>query len=113
MADRAPMTKIVRQLRSGQVTIPVYFRRKLGITEDTLLQMTVIGGELRITPVCVREADTGTPWLKELYARFAPVREEAAPHSEVEINADIDRALEQVRRNMLKSFLTPSSSSVA
>ncbi len=40
-------TKIVRQLRSGQITIPVEFRRELGIEGEGMLQMTLKDGELR------------------------------------------------------------------
>lgn len=99
MPEKEPMTKIVRQLRSGQVTIPADFRQELGIGEDTLLQMTLVAGELRIRPVQVRESAEGSPWLKELYQRFAPVRGEAAGYSEAEIDSEIDRALAQVRHS--------------
>lgn len=85
--EKEPMTKIVRQLRSGQVTIPADFRKELGIDEHTLLQMTLVSGELRIKPVEVRESAEGSLWLKELYQRFAPVREQAASFSEEEIDS--------------------------
>lgn len=97
MAKKEPMTRIVRQLRSGQVTIPANFRKELGIGEDTLLQMTLDHGELRIRPVQVRAGGEGSAWLKELYERFGPVREEAADMSEGEIDAEIDRAVAHVR----------------
>jgi hypothetical protein len=95
--EKEPTTRIVRQLRSGQVTIPADFGRRLGIVEDTLLQMTLVAGELRIRPVQVRESRVGSPCLNELYERFAPVREEAAGYSEEEIDADVDRAVARVR----------------
>jgi bifunctional DNA-binding transcriptional regulator/antitoxin component of YhaV-PrlF toxin-antitoxin module len=98
VSDRASATKIVRQLRNGQVTIPADFRRQLGIDEDALLQMTLVSGELRIKPVHVRESAAGSPWLKELYQRFAPVREEAAKYSEEEVDAAIERAVTEVRK---------------
>ena len=91
-------TRIVRQLRSGQVTIPVEFRRELGIDEDSLLQMTLTDGELHIKPVHVSPRAKGSPWLKDLYNRFAGARKEAAKYSEEEVNADIDRAVTDVRR---------------
>jgi AbrB family looped-hinge helix DNA binding protein len=91
-------TKIVRSLRNGQVTIPAEFRRQLGIDDDSLLQVTLSQGELRIKPVRTKEQGLGTPWLKELYDRFAPIREEASTYSEEEINADIDRAVRAVRQ---------------
>lgn len=97
MAGSEVTTKLVRQLRSGQVTIPADFRRQLGIQANTLLQVTLVAGELRIKPVRVAEHDQGSAWLKELYDRFAPIREEASKYREEEINADIDRALADVR----------------
>jgi hypothetical protein len=41
----------------------------------------------------------GSPWLKELYDYFAPVREEILERgiSEDEVNADIDAAVAAVR----------------
>jgi AbrB family looped-hinge helix DNA binding protein len=90
-------SKIVRSSRNGQITIPAEFRRELGIQGDTPLQLTLTDGELRIKPVPVSNADEGSPWLKELYDLFAPVREEARQFSEEEINATIDDALRAVR----------------
>jgi bifunctional DNA-binding transcriptional regulator/antitoxin component of YhaV-PrlF toxin-antitoxin module len=98
MSGKGSTSKIVRQLRNGQVTIPAAFRRRLGIDEDALLQISLVAGELRIKPVQVTERPAGSPWLKELYERFAPVREYAARYSEEEINADIDRAVANVRK---------------
>ncbi|HZS94989.1 MAG TPA: AbrB/MazE/SpoVT family DNA-binding domain-containing protein [Chloroflexota bacterium] len=91
-------TKIVRSLRGGQLTIPVEFRKTLGIGEDTLLRLTLDDGELRIRPVKVTE-NTGSDWLKELYEYFAPVRAEAIESGldEGEINEAIDRAVAAVR----------------
>lgn len=41
----------------------------------------------------------GSPWVKELYDYFAPVRDAiaAAGHSEAEVNADIDAAIRLAR----------------
>ena len=99
MKTQKRTTKIVRQLRSGQITIPVEFRRELGIEGDGMLQMTLLDGELRIKPLHVREDRTGSPWLKDLYNYFAPVREEAIAkgYSEEEINAAIDEAVRASR----------------
>ncbi len=90
-------TKVVRPLRSGQITIPAEFREKLAITPDTLLQIMLVGHELRIRPVQVSEM-TGAAWARDLYKLFAPVRKEAERYSEAEVNADIDRAVAAVRR---------------
>ena len=97
MAEKEPMTKIVRQLRSGQVTIPADFRKQLGIAEDTLLQMTLLQGELRIKPVHIRESGEGSIWLRELYERFAAVRDEAHAFTDDEIDVDIEQAVAHVR----------------
>ena len=92
------VTKVVRPLRGGQITIPAEFRAKLDIGERTLLQITLLGQELRIRAVQVTDATAGSDWAHELYDLFAPVRKEATRHSEKEIDADIDRAVAAVRR---------------
>ena len=90
-------TKVVRARNKGQLTIPDDFRRELGIEENSLLRVRVEDGELRIRPVVVREQ--GSPWLRELYEYFAPVREEILRkgYTEEEVNADIDAAIRAVR----------------
>lgn len=99
-ADERRLTKIIRPLRSGQITIPVEFRKELGITQESLLQVSLEGQELRIRPVEVRETSQGSPWLRELYEYFAPVRQEAIErgYTEEEINEAIDEAIRAVRR---------------
>jgi bifunctional DNA-binding transcriptional regulator/antitoxin component of YhaV-PrlF toxin-antitoxin module len=99
VSQTTQMTKIVRSLRGGQVTIPAAFRRELGIGDDTMLRMTLAEGELRIKPVEVSEPTKGSPWLRELYEYFAPVREEILRRgiSEEEVNADIDAAIAAAR----------------
>ena len=99
MNQATQTTKIVRSLRGGQVTIPAAFRRELGIGDDTMLRMTLAEGELRIKPVEVSEPTKGSPWLRELYEYFAPVREEilARGISQEELFADIDAAVAEVR----------------
>ncbi len=94
------MTKIVRPLRSGQITIPAEFREKLGIGPDSLLQVTLMQGELRVRPLSVSDHAAGSPWLKELYDRFAPVREEAMTkeYTEEEIDTAIEEAVKAVRQ---------------
>lgn len=101
MKTQKQTTKIVRQLRSGQITIPVEFRRALGIEGEGMLQMTLKEGELRIKPLHVRDDRRGSPWLRDLYNYFAPVREEAIAKSytEEEINAAIDEAVRDSRAN--------------
>ncbi len=95
-------TKLVRPLRNGQITIPVEFRERLAIDEHTLLQVALVGDELRIRPVKVVGAGTGSEWARELYDLFAPVRKETSKHSEKEVDADIDKAIGAVRRKRVQ-----------
>lgn len=94
----AARTRLVRPLRSGQITIPAEFRKQLGISEESILQVTLEGDELRIKPVPSRATAAGSPWLKELYDLFAPVREEGASYGEAEIDTAIDTAVAAVRK---------------
>ncbi|MCC6629766.1 MAG: AbrB/MazE/SpoVT family DNA-binding domain-containing protein [Chloroflexi bacterium] len=93
------MTRTVRALRGGQITIPAAFRKELGLTDDSLLQVTLEGDELRLRPVQVTGRRPGSSWLSDLYAYFAPVRAEgeAGGYSEAEINTAIDEALREAR----------------
>lgn len=93
------MNKIVKPLRSGQITIPADFRERLGINSDTLLQVSLMQGELRIKPVTAVNTVSGSSWVKELYGVFAPVRKEAEKkgYSEEKINIAIDAAVKAVR----------------
>jgi bifunctional DNA-binding transcriptional regulator/antitoxin component of YhaV-PrlF toxin-antitoxin module len=93
-------TRLVRPLRGGQITIPAEFRKMLGIGDDTVLQLTLRDGELRMKPLRVMETAKGSPWLRELYDEFAPARQEALEreYSNEEINAAIDEAVDAVRK---------------
>ena len=93
------MTKIVKQLRGGQITIPVEFRERLGIGSESLLRMNLIHSELRLTPIKVGELASGTAWLKELRDVFTPVHAEGQKYTEGEINDAIDQAIKSVRKN--------------
>lgn len=88
-------SKIVRPLRNGQITIPIDFRRQLGIDNTTLLRVDVDGGALRIRPIRVVQEERDPDWLNRLYDHFAPVRAEAIEkgYSETEIDAAIDAAV--------------------
>jgi len=97
MATHKIKSRMVRQLRGGQITIPGEFRRSLGISENDLLKVTLRDGKLEVTPVETREK-ASQAWLKEMYDLFAPVRKEARPRSEGEINQLIGQAVREVRR---------------
>lgn len=99
MTDNDPTTRLVRPLRGGQITIPAEFRKKLGITDDTMLQLTLDKDQLHMKPVRVTETGQGSAWLKELYDDFAPARQEVLDrgYTEEEVNAAIDEAVAAVR----------------
>ena len=91
------MKKLVKQLRHGQITIPKDFRDALGIAQDDVLSVTLANGKLEIEPVSVQPKGAGSPWMKDLYDLFAPVRERLKGYSEQEINEAIDEAVKAVR----------------
>jgi AbrB family looped-hinge helix DNA binding protein len=99
VSDRGSMTRIIRSLRGGQITIPAEFRKRLGISGEGLLQVTLAGDELRLKPIRIAEQATGSGWLRELYDQFEPVRAEIEERgiSESEVNEDIDAAVCAVR----------------
>ena len=101
------MNKIIKPLRSGQITIPADFREKLGIDANTLLQITLMDRELVIKPVKAVKTVGGSLWAKELYDIFAPVRTEAKEknYDENKINTAISQALNSVRTKHAKSSI--------
>jgi AbrB family looped-hinge helix DNA binding protein len=94
--SQVDLTRVVRPLRRGQITIPADFRRRLGIDDDTLLELTLRDDRIEIVPVTTKPA-ADMAWARELYAMFAPVRQQAETMDETEIDALIDAALEKVR----------------
>ena len=95
-------TQLVRPLRNGQITIPVEFRRALHLTDQTMLQMTLVGAELHLRPVQMEGVQPGSNWLSELYQLFAPVRRHNANLTEEAINADLDQMLTPLFRLLSK-----------
>ena len=57
-------TRLVKPYAKGQITIPAEFREKLGIDEDSILQLELKGSKIEITPLrlvedsLLREFDT-------------------------------------------------------
>ena len=49
------ITKIVKPLSRGQITIPIEFRKKLGIGSNTILNLSLKGNKIEITPAVARE----------------------------------------------------------
>jgi len=92
------MKKLVKQLRHGQITIPKEFREALGLEETDLLSISLSDeGKLEVEPVRVAPKVKGSPWAKELYELYAPVRESLKGVPEEEINEAIDEAVKEVR----------------
>lgn len=85
-------TRIVRQLRHGQITIPKEFREALHLGGEDVLAVTLQDGKLEIE--AVRPAATGgSQWAKDLYDLYAPVRKSLEGYTEQEINDAIDEAV--------------------
>ena len=91
------MKRIVKQLRHGQITIPKDLREAIGMDADDLLSIDLVDGKLEIQPVKIAPKEKGSPWARELYELFAPVRESLESQSDEEINEAIDKAVEEVR----------------
>jgi AbrB family looped-hinge helix DNA binding protein len=51
MTQDKPLTKLVRPLPKGQITLPVEFRRRLGIDSETILSLTLKGNTIEIVPL--------------------------------------------------------------
>ena len=51
------MSKIIKPLSRGQITIPAEFRKKLKIDDDTILSLTLKGNKIEITPAVIRKMD--------------------------------------------------------
>lgn len=49
----ARMTRLVKLYERGQVTIPAEYRQRLGIDENSVLQMRLRGTRIEITPLKV------------------------------------------------------------
>jgi AbrB family looped-hinge helix DNA binding protein len=92
-------TRIVRQLRNGQITIPKEFREALHLGSDDMLAVTLQDGKLEIETVRPVAQSAGSQWAKDLYDLFAPVRESyaASGMTEEEINVELDAMIRDVR----------------
>lgn len=50
MAEK-PLTRIVRSRAKGQITLPMEFRKRLGIDKGTFLRLTLRGSKIEVAPV--------------------------------------------------------------
>ncbi len=57
MARKQVTSKLVRLQAKGQITLPAEFRRRLNVTEDAILRITLEEGGLAITPLRSEPAD--------------------------------------------------------
>lgn len=48
---KKPLTRLIKPLPKGQITIPIDFRRRLGIGEHTILRGTLKDGKIEISPI--------------------------------------------------------------
>jgi len=87
------LARVLRRLRGGQVCLPEEFRRRLGIDEGALLQLTLKEGKIEIVAVNA-ETVAGMGWTRELYAMLKLVGQKDASSKEAEIDAIIDDALD-------------------
>ena len=56
MADlEKPLTKLIKPLSRGQITIPIEFRKKLGINSSTILNLSLKGNKIEIVPAKIQE----------------------------------------------------------
>ncbi len=51
MPEPKPLTKLVRPLAKGQITLPIEFRRRLNIDDQTILSLTLKGRQIEIVPL--------------------------------------------------------------
>lgn len=61
--------KVVKVLAKGQVTIPREYRKALGIKYETLLNITLVGDHLEVTPLRQGD-DTLRRYTEEDISRF-------------------------------------------
>lgn len=98
MDDRTPVDPpaLVRVWRDGRFTIPVKFRRALGLDDDTILRVTLIDGGLRVAPEVAETRKANSAGLRD---HSSPRREDIAATgmSAKEIAAEIDAANAEVR----------------
>lgn len=51
MPSQKPLTKLVRPLARGQLTLPAEFRRRLKIDAQTILSLTLKRGHIEMVPL--------------------------------------------------------------
>ena len=91
-------SRVIRQIRHGQITIPKEIRDDLELQPHDLLQISSDGLAIKIIVVKAEPKDTNSSWARELYGLFDPVRKDLGDrYSEHEINDAIDHAIRGAR----------------
>ena len=70
MERKRQMSKIVRPLPKGQITIPAQFRERLGIDQDSLLNIILLEDRLEVVPVRVGEQESLREYTDEEIKSF-------------------------------------------
>ena len=70
MERERQMSKIVRPLPKGQITIPAQFRERLGIDQDSLLNIILLEDRLEVVPVRVGEQESLREYTDEEIKSF-------------------------------------------
>lgn len=70
MERKRQMSKIVRSLPKGQITIPAQFRERLGIDQDSLLNIILLEDRLEVVPVRIGEQESLREYTDEEIKSF-------------------------------------------
>ena len=70
MERKRQMSKIVRPLSKGQITIPAQFRERLGIDQDSLLNIILLEDRLEVVPVRIGEQESLREYTDEEIKTF-------------------------------------------
>jgi bifunctional DNA-binding transcriptional regulator/antitoxin component of YhaV-PrlF toxin-antitoxin module len=71
MRQEKPLSKLVRPLSRGQITLPVEFRRRLKIDAETILSVTLKADRVDIVPLRPRpEAEAVRDFSQDEIERF-------------------------------------------
>ncbi len=70
MERERQMSKIVRPLSKGQITIPAQFRERLGIDQDSLLNIILLEDRLEVVPVRIGEQESLREYTDEEIKTF-------------------------------------------
>lgn len=71
MAQVKSLSKLVRSLPKGQITLPIEFRRRLKIDDKTILSLSLKGSTIEILPLRLADqADALREYETDEIARF-------------------------------------------